>query len=326
MNAQSNPRADRALATVGLSVRQVRELAGAILEAGDAHLVGSLACGFGNAGSDVDIHVFAKDISEDTPPFLCFAGSTPVDIEHFDIDRFRAAVEQLSAVDVMTTPFGAVARSRGVGRRRRRALARWATAVPLLVGQDQLLDAPAVSKMAAVLVRTALDELIRTIASAELAEAALPAGQQVYLWQRCGRQLLELRTRGRGELGTGEKWLPARAHRAGFDDELAGRHYRVCSGEALDDLLAESGLSRHMAGLVTVSEAPGVEDVKLGRQRRVLTPHGRLLNGDRWAHGATAITELDAARRTEAFNGLREGMLVLNLDTPELLEGVCSRD
>ncbi|GAA5084306.1 hypothetical protein HNP84_001996 [Thermocatellispora tengchongensis] len=305
----------RALSVVGLTVNDVLTLGGSMLTVGPAYLVGSLAGGLGNRGSDVDIHLLVPDIDKPTPAFLFFFGPTPIDIEHYPASMPGRMIEAARAFPVRELPVGPVSTAPAPGKRTRRTAARWMHALPLFPGQPPVFDETAAGDILPTLVRAALDQLLLVWATARLAEGEAAR----YLWARAGRELLELRCRGQGDVLTSEKWLPSRAARLGLDPEFVGAHYRASSEDDLVALLADTG----MAGwdpwrLTAVRPEPGRREVKFGKQVLTLTRHGRLLDAI-GVQGAVAeaVGAYDAGRLLRA---IRDGELVLEVASSELAE------
>jgi hypothetical protein len=103
-------------------------------------------------------------------------------------------------------------------------------------------------------------------------------GAAGYLWARAGREVLELRCRGRGDVLTGEKWLPDRAARLGFDLDDVRACYRAGTEDEFRALLAGTGLDGWDPWeLTTLRTDAAREPVRLGREEFALTRHGRLL-------------------------------------------------
>ncbi|MBO4206722.1 hypothetical protein [Micromonospora echinofusca] len=308
---------DRALDVVGLTLADVLELGGSVLTAGPAYLVGSLAGGLGNRGSDVDIHLLVPGIDKPSPAFLFFAGHTPIDIEHYPERLPATMVAGARAYPVGKLPLGAVSLAPAPGRRTRRTAARWLNALPLHPDQPPVFapaDAPAVL---AVLVRAALDQVLQVWAAARLA-TRVDAGHAGYLWARTGREVLELRCRARGDVLTSEKWLPDRAARLGFDPAFARAHYTVDSEDALTGLLADTGLAGWDPWRLTrLRTEPDRQRVRLGRTEYALTRHGRLVADP--VTGAGTTTEIaDRYPADRLLAALRDGELTLDVASDAL--------
>jgi hypothetical protein len=308
---------ERALRIVHLTPQALRELGGTVLNAGRAYLVGSLAGGLGNRGSDVDIHVLTADTDEPGPPFLFFSGATPVDVEHYPATLPGRLVCELAGAPVVELPVGTVSVGALIGQDSRRVLSRWLNALALRPEDPPVFtDAEKVRLLPAV-VRASLDQLLLIWACARLASPSGTASG--YLWARAGRELLELRCRARGDVVTSEKWLPRRALRAGFGRTSMRAHYAAAGETDLRTLLADTGL----AGLdpwqiATVSPAPELRAVKLGSDTRVLNRHGRLL-ADVVTSVGTIAEVVDAVPAARLLRALRDGELVAKVGTESLI-------
>ncbi len=307
----------RSLGVVGLTVDDVLTLGGSVLTAGPAYLVGSLAGGLGNRGSDVDIHLLVPGIDKPTPAFLFFSGQTPVDIEHYPDTMPGQMVAAARAFPVRELPVGQVSTAPAPGRRTRRTAARWLHAMPLFPDQPPVFDEPAARDMAPVLTRAALDQLLLVWATARLAEGEAAR----YLWARGGRELLELRCRCLGDMLTSEKWLPSRAGRLGMDAGFVRAHYAVGDEAGLVALLDGTGLETWDPWQLTaVRPEPERRAVKLGKERLTLTRHGRLLDATT-VDGLVAdvVPKLDATRLLCA---VRDGELVMEVADSTLKEAL----
>jgi hypothetical protein len=309
----------QALAVVGLTLDQVLDLGGSVLTAGPAYLVGSLAGGLGNRGSDVDIHLLVPGIDKPSPAFLFFSGETPIDVEHYPESMPAAMVAGAEAYPVRKLPLGAVSLAPAPGRRTRRTAARWLNALPLRPDQPPVFAPPHADAVLAVLVRAALDQLLVIWAVARLADDVDPDAAG-YLWARAGRELLELRCRARGDVLTSEKWLPARAARLDVDPDFVRAHYTVAGAGDLTGLLADTGLAGWDPWRLTeLRPDPQRQPVRLGRQRYALTRHGRLVPDAVSAHGT--VGEVAATVPPDRLlPAIRNGELVLEVSGDALTE------
>ncbi|WP_157740264.1 hypothetical protein [Micromonospora auratinigra] len=310
---------DRALDVVGLTLAEVLELGGTVLTAGPAYLVGSLAGGLGNRGSDVDIHLLVPGIDKPTPAFLFFAGDTPIDIEHYPDTMPAALAAGAQAYPVRTLPIGAVSLAPAPGRRTRRTAARWLNALPLHPDQPPVFAGPQAAAVRAVLVRAALDQLLQVWAVARLADPVDPDAA-AYLWSRAGRELLELRCRAAGDVLTSEKWLPSRARRLGLTEPAVRAHYTVAGAGDLAALLADTGLDDWDPWRLTaVAPDPQRQPVKLGREGFALTRHGRLVPDPVSVRGSVA--EVAGSHPPERLlTAVRTGELTLEVAGDALTE------
>jgi hypothetical protein len=307
------PDAAQALSTVGLTVNDVRTLGGSVLDAGRPFLVGSLAAGLGNRGSDVDIHLLVPDLDQPTPPFLLFAGATPVDIEHYPEQLPAKVLARARSAAVVDIPLGRVSLAPPPDRSLRRRLARWLSAVPLIESMDRIYDAAEAATILPVLIRAAIDEFVQLSAVAGLAER-IDGEAAAYLWSRAGRQLLEVRCRAAGDVATGHKWLPDRATRLGIPVGRQRQHYGARSAAEVAVLAADTGLADVDPWHVTqVRPDPRSMTITIGRQQMHVTPHQRVLRTVLDAQGPTH--ELIAANDpVDVLNGLLHGHLLLTVD------------
>ncbi|MGW8378040.1 hypothetical protein [Streptomyces sp. ODS28] len=305
---------EQALKVVGLTLGEVRDLGGSVLTAGPAHLVGSLAGGLGNEGSDVDVHMLVEGIEKPTPAYLFFAGDTPVDIEHYPAAMPAQLLATADAFPVKELPLGRVSLAPPPGRRMRRTASRWLNSLPLFPGQAPVFTEEEAARVLPMVVRSALDQFLVVWAVARLAERAEPgADAAAYLFRRAGRELLELRCRARGDVLTSEKWLPSRAARLGMDADLVRRHYAVPSEAELTALLDDTGLAHWDPWrLTTVREDPGRRTVQLGREEFALTRHGRVF-GDSVTADGSLHEAADALAPGRLLRALRDAELVLEV-------------
>ncbi|MFF5481879.1 hypothetical protein ACFY5C_31765 [Streptomyces sp. NPDC012935] len=270
---------EQALKVVGLSRPEILDLGGSVLTAGPAHLVGSLAGGLGNRGSDVDIHMLVDGIDKPTPAYLFFAGDTPVDIEHYPAAMPAGLVQTARAYPTAELPLGRVSLAPAPGRRTRRTAARWLNSLPLYDGQPPVFTPEEAAAVLPMVVRAALDQLLQVWAAARLAERVEDGAQTArYLYRRAGRELLELRCRAQGDVLTSEKWLPSRAARLGHTPGQVRRHWTVSSEAELAALLDGTGLEDWDPWQLTAVRAePERRELRLGRERFALTRHGRVV-------------------------------------------------
>lgn len=306
------PTAEDALARVGLTVADVRELGGSVLDAGRPFLVGSLAASMGNKGSDVDIHLLVPGLEKPTPPFLLFAGQTPVDIEHYPAELPGRVLAKASRVSVVDIPVGPVSLAPPPDRSLRRRLARWLSAVPLVDPDDRIYAETDVDAIVPVLVRAAVDEFVQLSAMALLADRA-GADAATYLWSRAGRHLLEIRCRAAGDVTTGHKWLPDRATRLGIPVERQRAHYTARSAADVAALASDTGLGElDPLRLTAVGRDPRCTRIAIGKQKLWVTPHQRVLRTTVDAEGPLHEVTAGAA---EVLGGVLRGELAVAVDS-----------
>ncbi|MCP2258138.1 hypothetical protein LX15_001832 [Streptoalloteichus tenebrarius] len=302
--------AREALRTVGLDVDQLRSALDKVLAEGEGYLVGSLACGLGNAASDVDVHVLREGVDEPSGPQLFFVGGVTVDVERYPAHWPAELARRAAAAAVVGLPFGVVALDRPIAGRSRRWASRWPSALPLRDGAPPVLDESDVRAVLPLLLRSALDQLLLATALARLADAAAaPADARRYLWRRAERQVLELRCRAAGDVTTGQKWLSDRAHRLGLavaepaGDEASLRSATAAAGvPALDEW-----------ALTALRPAGGARQADLAGKRFLVTRHDRVLTEWTEVDGSvrSVVDQIGAAR---ALAAVRRAELDLVVD------------
>ncbi|WP_199931074.1 hypothetical protein [Streptomyces sp. CB02923] len=311
---------EQALKVVGLTREELLSLGGSVLTTGSAHLVGSLAGGLGNRGSDIDVHMLVPGITKPTPAYLFFAGNTPVDVEHYPDTMPGRLVDAARAFPVLELPFGTVSTGPAPGRRTRRTAARWLNSLPLHPDQPPVFDASEAAAVLPTVVRAGLDQLMGIWAVARLAERAEDADAARYLYRRAGRELLELRCRAAGDVLTSEKWLPDRAARLGLGATAVRRHYEVSDQAGLTELLDGTGLGdRDPWSYVTVRTDADRQTVRLGREKFALTRHGRLI-GDAVSAEGSVHRAADSVGPRRLLDALRNAELVLETSDDALTE------
>ncbi|GAB2521952.1 nucleotidyltransferase domain-containing protein [Nocardiopsis aegyptia] len=305
-----SPSLSEALKKVGVTPEQLAQAGGSVLTSGPAYLVGSLAHGLGNRGSDIDVQVFTEEAERPSPPFLFFIGRTPVDVEHYPAAHVTDVTGELSAVTV-STAVGPMACGAAPASRELRSLTRWCTALPLREGSPALLDDGQRSLVAAHRRRSVLDALLERWMAAELLAAA--GHDSPHAWRGCGRALLQLAAGTGDRLAIGGKWLVASVQRSGAAESLVSAAVRVRDGSEVAGLVAELGLpDLDPWSLCRFVPHPRSEEVRLGRERYVLSAHGAL-------HGGTSDVPADApdARGVDAaaaVEGIGAGLWAFEID------------
>ncbi|MEU0386922.1 hypothetical protein [Streptomyces chartreusis] len=303
--------AERALDLVGLTVRKVFEAAGEVMDKGSAHLVGSLAAGFGNARSDVDIHVIERQLARPVGPHMFFVDGIPVDVERFPARWVAESKRKASAQPVAETPVGRIALDGNIGNRACRVMSRWIHAVPLNDTGERLFSPSERQRVLPLLVRNAYDHLLAHLALARLADAAqVPAATRAYLWRRTSRQLLELRCRDYGDVTVNAKWLTARAQRLGLphatEAEDAAPFWCTAGRCGLPDVDAWE--------VTRLTRSSGTEVIDLAGRRLLATRHRRLL--DEWCPAEGSMAELiDAIGPARLFQAITHAELDLSVDS-----------
>ena len=224
---------DLALATVGTSERRLLDLLGSVVATDPAYLVGSLAAGFGNARSDVDIQVFVT--SDVAPvPMIFFIDDTPIDVQYFRQGSPQMAAEQL---DVCVGHIGLLrcARSPAPPAKQQKRISRWLTALPLEHCSAALITGDQSRLIEAHLVRGALEEAIRHLALASLLSRCRHLLEPVAA-RRAATAIVEAEVRSRGETFVGDKWIWRKARRA----NLLDRRKRVAQVSSWEEALSRA--------------------------------------------------------------------------------------
>ncbi|MFD9477512.1 MULTISPECIES: hypothetical protein [Streptomyces] len=307
---------DDALSKVGITVEDVLAQGGSILDAGAAYLVGSLAQGFGNRGSDVDIQMFVPDIDRPTPAFLCFVGEVPIDIEHFP-DKMPLCLAGRLEDDAATTGLGTVALGSSLDGDEIWSLTRWGTALPVKPDLPPLLSDEALLRLEPHLLRSALKRLVLTWAQAELVTRAdRDAG---HMWAMCRRAVFDVLCTTEGHPPIGEKWLAARVRRTGLRTDLLRRVEEIHDTEGMAKLMEGLGLPLpDPLTLARLIRDPDLEEVRIGSfNRYLLTRQGEMLEETVLPVGTSAdvITEVPAA---DIADHLRRGRLLQEVDDAAL--------
>lgn len=311
---------ESALAKVGVTTDRLVADGGSVLTAGRAYLVGSLAQGLGNGGSDIDIHLFAPDVTQATPPYLFFIGAVPVDVEHYPVDepdRITSALDPSTA----PTPLGDIAVRPVLGHWHQLSLTRWITALPLDPQSPPLLNSAQLRTASAHLLRSTVDKLVRAWALAELADAA--RRDSTYLWRLCGRAFLDMLCAAQGHPPLGDKWLPARVRKAAITPSLARATADLAGSKDAALLAEQSGLpSFDPLHLVRVDADPAAESVRIGKDRFVLSQHGKLHEPHPVKPG-TVAESLACHGAGELVDLLSKGLARLSVDA-DSVSGVLS--
>ncbi|MFD3686482.1 hypothetical protein ACFWTE_16875 [Nocardiopsis sp. NPDC058631] len=304
------PSLSEALEKVGVTPEQLTETGGTVLTSGPAYLVGSLAHGLGNGGSDIDVHVFTEETRRPTPPFLFFLGRTPVDVEYYPSAHVADVTGGLSP-DSVPTAVGPMACGVPPASRDLRSLTRWCTALPLREGSPALLGDQQRSLVAAHRRRTVLDSLLERWMAAELLAAA--GHDSPHAWRGCGRALLQLAAGTGDRLAIGGKWLVASVRRSGVAPSLVSAAVRVRGGPGIAGLLAELGLpDLDPWPLCRFVPHPRSGEVRIGREKYTLSAHGTLHRG---APDVPAdVPDARGVDTAAAVEGIRAGLWGFEID------------
>ncbi|MFD7507743.1 hypothetical protein ACFV5N_00115 [Streptomyces sp. NPDC059853] len=301
---------DSALARVGLTTGRLLVCTGPALADGLPYLVGSLAQGFGNRGSDVDIHLFtSRENPRGGGPEHLFVDGVPVGIERYPRS---APADRLTALDTRMAETGAgpVSLSPVPSAAERKVLGMWAVAVPLRPRAARVLTWEQEAVVYALMLRAALCRVLLAGRLADLLVAAGRAADQT--WPLCRRPLLELLCLSRGMPPLGEKWLARRVRRVAPAS-------LVSAAESVDGIPA---LSRFLGWLglppfdprpvVREVPEPTIAELRLGPERWLLSRYGRLASAPQPGGG-------DAGHTVRA---LECGLLRLGVDEQALSDGL----
>jgi len=290
-----------AVGKVGLTPEQIVEVLGSCLDGEAVYLVGSLAAGLGNAGSDIDLHVFVTERAAGVVPMLFFADRVRLDLVHHEAGR-PAAVLAATPRDWVPLLGGRCALGRLPGMTDLKRLSRWATALPLHAGVPPLLDQAQVARAAAAVVRAAVEVSVRTAAFATILAAA-GAEHAPLAWSRAADLAVEAAVRAAGEIFIGDKWLPAKARRAGLPPALLARARQVSSAAGYDRFVTSLGLPvSDPAALVSLHLAPAPEYTFAGRTYQ--------LHGDRLLPALELPPTLRPAAALDAVGARRLGAAI----------------
>ncbi len=304
-----------ALSRVGVTVADIYAVGGSIVGEGRAYLVGSLAQGFGNRGSDVDIYLFGESIAADTAPYLFFVGAVPVDVECFPGDRVAGVVSELTGPTVATAcgPVALAAAPRG---RNRLLLTRWTSAIALDPAHGPLLDAHEASVVRAHLLRHCVEQSVLYAGLATLVELAGTSATE--LWRHSGRALLDALCTARGYPPIGTKWLPARLRAGGIPAATVQHLTRIPDAAAWSEAVRETAWDvGDPLALLTVDQAHHDDVVRLGRRTMVMTRYNGLRERTLLPAG-TMRRSVDDIGADRLLALIRDGLLKPSCDTSAL--------
>lgn len=231
---------------------------------------GSIAEGFGNAGSDIDfLAVCPGDADMATLPTVLFIEGSRVEVRTRSQGQLRAQLER--AADGAGIDEDVLNRCQ---RFLRATVLRTPEASPDIAELQALLPYPAFADVVAAWWRNRAEQALRIA----VAMSALEERAEASEWARDGLlQAMKGWCADRGECYIETKWLPEQLDRIGSDD-LIDRYRAVVAATALDDVLA---LASDL-GTPVVADDP--HDVQLQRVPGVTTwpIDGRLhvLRGD----------------------------------------------
>jgi hypothetical protein len=309
---------DDAIRPIARSSAELRDLLGSFLEVGDAYLVGSLAAGFGNARSDIDVHIIGSDIDHTGVPVMFFLGSTIVDVvhhRHAEVDALRASL----ARSWVPLAGGICGRGATLSRADQKRIGRWWSAVPIADDVPRLLPEQVRDPVTATNARGALSELMLFIAVAEMVERHATDGDvSGGAWRRAARAFLELVVRARGESFVGDKWVWRKARRLDLDPQMLDVVDRVRDGEALRRAMGPPLCRFPAMDLVRVRPEPA-ESLQVGAREAFLVgdlivPAGELV-------GPGSVRQVvDAASAGIVLQALAHRVACLEVDDAALDE------
>ncbi|WP_030378769.1 MULTISPECIES: nucleotidyltransferase domain-containing protein [unclassified Streptomyces] len=305
----------QALKRIDVQPSAVVQLAGSIFADREAFLVGSLAAGLGNRGSDIDVHVFGE--AHDVGLMELFADDRPVEVQQFTYAIPRGLMRGFRDNDTRVLPLsiGPCSTGETPARATQRRMAHWLYALPFQDGGNETVFTRDEQDLAhAVLVRGGIEETLLCCTTAELAARAGHAGAP-YLWRRAGRWLLETVLRGAGELFVAEKWLPQRVRRAAIPDDVVVALSHVRDRDGFRAALRRVGLPRlDPRELIRLRPYHDMREVALGRERYLLLSRARLV--ERSELGPCTLEEAMAAMPAkQLLDTLTTQQLVPRLDT-----------
>lgn len=302
---------DRCLSKVGVDPHDLVAEGGSLLADVPCYLVGSLAQGYGNRGSDVDIDVFEAELDDSMPPFIFFVKSILVDIQRHPagvVPRLIASLDEAT----LDTELGPMGKAPSMTAKQRRALTRWSNSVPLRDDMGPLVDDVGQKVVAAHQLRSAFDDMWLSWVLAELATEA--DMQSDYLWRRCRRRLLNVLCTAAGSPPIGEKWLAARCQRVRLDERVKNSVGKVADGHAMTRFLTGIGIAApDPRSVVTCVPDKSAPTAHVGNLRLTLSRHDQALHAADLVEGACSAA-LKAGRLMDLMIQLRLGLVTLSVD------------
>ena len=265
---------DQAFARVGTTTGKVLEVLGDLAASGTAYLVGSLAVGLGNAGSDIDIQVLSEEPPAGDVPAVFFVRQTILEVQYLSRDAPHVLVEDLSG-DIAETPYGKCLLGPAPPNRYQKRLSRWLTAVAL--GEsDVLLDDEEAERACSALVRGAVEQFVKAVWLAKCVDSAMPLVSK-FAWRRAARWAVEAWVRGHGDVFVSDKWMAAKALRSA--DHALVECLTATDGRSVAELATHIGLlDLTIDHLIRQEAAPDIREIALG--------------GDDWVVGDAALCKL----------------------------------
>lgn len=264
---------DEVLSRVGITTERLLLGAKTVLSPGRLYIVGSLSQGFGNRGSDIDLHLFSREVEVGGALRHLFVETVPVGVETYRDSEPSRKLAPLTTRRAHTA-LGPIALAAPLEPAEQKLFGLWAMAIPLLPGTPPVLNAEQEILVYAHLMRAGLCRVLFSGALAETIDAAdLDSG---YAWQSCRRSLLELLCLSRGMPPVGAKWLPRRVRQL-LPEPLVEAVDRVEGTDALMRLLNRldmPGLTPRVA--VTVVREPTAVPIRLGSDHLLLSRFNQL--------------------------------------------------
>jgi hypothetical protein len=254
-----------ALKRVGVTPETVVDVLGSCLEGEDTYLVGSLAAGLGNAGSDIDLHVFVAEPAPGVVPMLFFADRTRLDLVHYQVGTPAKALAGIAEQGDAPLLGGRCALGAASGMTNLKRMSRWATSVPMHMGSPSLYSPPELDRIGAALVRNSLEVAVRAAALATVLEA-MHSCLAALAWSRAAEVIVEAAVRAGGQIFVGDKWLPVKLGRSDLPATLLASARRVECAADFDRFVTELGVPvADPASLVTVRRAEAPEFTFVGQ-------------------------------------------------------------
>ena len=189
---------DSALAMLGATIDDVLDVMPTY--GGEPYLVGSLAAGYGDRGSDIDVHVVTDDAIDQGPVLTFTRGGVCVDVRYVTRQRIDRIVSQRRARHS----------ARPAGRADAWLVSRWLNSMCFNDMGPSLLDDAQAERGQALIVSSLVDDLVAMYAFTKLAESA-DVDRSWYLARRTGTIAWELAATLSGHNYLGSRWLPARS-------------------------------------------------------------------------------------------------------------------
>jgi hypothetical protein len=306
------------LAIVGATPEAVVDLLGALVADGGLYLVGSLAAGLGNQGSDIDLNMFVADDDSGSVPMMFFLDRRIVDIQFFSWSDPARFIEGLPA---RTVPLLNARCSIGAAPivRMQNRLSRWLLSAPFDVDSPPLVPSSALAVVAAALVRGALESLVQSMAAAALLDRAHLDSSVA--WRRAGRVATEVMTRSLGQYSTGDKWTWNKASRANISRSWLRAADAAHTEATLARVLEDAGFPALDPLEVSRLEPVAWPGCSVGGRDYLIVAQRRLVT--RTPEVVGTVAEADhAVGATAVLDALAERVVTLQAGTEALDEAI----